>query len=319
MKGRHVRVVITQPVDRTAMNAPVLSFTAMRPRLFALAYRMTGMRADAEDILQEAWLRWHEADRSQIEIPEAWLTTVVTRLAIDRLREARRTRADYIGQWLPEPLVEAAPDPLQQLEHVGELSLAFLALLEKLTPWERAAFLLRESFELDYAEIATMLGKSQAAIRQLVHRARARLQDRSPRFETTPQAHMDLLQRFARASASGDQAALMALLDENAIYSSDGGGKVMATLRPLHGAKRLGLFYACLVRLYAGQPVYYAIATVNGEPGLLRYNHGKLDCVMSISHDGERVHAVHVIRNPDKLAGVDAALSQLGPLVRLVE
>ncbi|MBB5192329.1 RNA polymerase sigma-70 factor (ECF subfamily) [Silvimonas terrae] len=301
------------------MNAPALSFTALRPRLFAMAYRMTGMRADAEDILQDAWLRWHEADRTRIEIPEAWLTTVVTRLAIDRLREAKRRRADYIGQWLPEPLVEAAPEPLQQLEHVGELSLAFLTLLEKLSPWERAAFLLRESFELDYAEIAAMLGKSQAAIRQLVHRAKARLQDDSPRFEATPEAHLDLLQRFARASSRGDQAALMALLDENAIYSSDGGGKVMATLRPLYGAKRLVLFYACLVRLYAEKPVYYAIATVNGEPGLLRYNYGQLDCVMSVSHDGERIHAIHVVRNPDKLARIDPALSQLGPLVRLVE
>jgi RNA polymerase sigma-70 factor, ECF subfamily len=301
------------------MNAPATSFAALRPRLFAMAYRMTGMRADAEDILQDAWLRWHEADRSRIDIPEAWLTTVVTRLAIDRLREAKRARADYIGQWLPEPLVEAAPDPLQQLEHVGELSLAFLALLEKLTPWERAAFLLRESFDLDYVEIAGMLGKSQAAIRQLVHRARARLQDDTPRFEATPEAHLDLLRRFAQASAKGDEAALMALLDENALYSSDGGGKVVATLRPLRGAARLGLFYKCLARLYDGQPVYYAIAWVNGQPGLLRYNQGVLDCVMSITHDGERVQAIHVVRNPDKLALVDPALSQLGPAVRLVE
>ncbi|GGP25559.1 RNA polymerase sigma factor SigJ [Silvimonas amylolytica] len=300
------------------MNAPATSFTALRPRLFAVAYRMTGMRADAEDILQDAWLRWHEADRSQIQIPEAWLTTVVTRLAIDRLREARRERMDYIGQWLPEPLVEAAPDPLQQLEQVGELSLAFLALLEKLTPWERAAFLLRESFDLDYADIAGMLGKTQAAVRQLVHRAKARLQDQSPRFEVTPQAHLDLLQRFAHASAKGDEAALMALLDENAIYSSDGGGKVMATLRPLQGSGRLGLFYKCLARLYDGQSVHYALAWVNGQLGLLRYNEGKLDCVMEITHDGERIRTIHVIRNPDKLALIDPAVSQMSPDTRLV-
>lgn len=280
------------------------AFAALRPRLYALAYRMLGTRADAEDVLQDAWLRWHQADRAALQSEEAWLVTVVTRLAIDRLRAAKAERAAYIGSWLPEPLVELDErTPETAAELASELSIAFLWVLERLAPEERAAFLLRQVFERDYAEIATLLGKSEAACRQMVHRASERVQQERPRFDVSREAHRCLLEKFVRAARSGERAAIEALLADDAQLVGDGGGKVSSFLKVLRGAHRIANLYWAVWKRRADQ-VVYRIAQVNGEPGLLRYVDGRLESVQAFVTDGERIVAIFSVRNPDKLAGI---------------
>ncbi|HSN33089.1 MAG TPA: sigma-70 family RNA polymerase sigma factor, partial [Ideonella sp.] len=212
-------------------------FAAARPRLFAIAYRMLGTRADAEDVLQDAWLRWHRADRASLQSAEAWLVTVVTRLAIDRLRAAKAEREAYVGWWLPEPLVEPVDErtPEAAAELAGELSVALLWVLERLGPEERAAFLLRQVFDHDYAEIAALLDRSEAACRQMVHRASERVQQERPRFEVPPAAHRQLVERFMHAARSGERQALKALLADDVAVVGDGGGKVPSFMKILRG------------------------------------------------------------------------------------
>jgi RNA polymerase sigma-70 factor, ECF subfamily len=284
-------------------------FTALRPRLFSIAYRMLGTRADADDVVQDAWLRWHQADRAALQSAEAWLVTVTTRLAIDRLRAAKAEREHYVGWWLPEPLVEEvdAHTPESAAELAGELSVAFLWVLERLAPEERAAFLLRQVFDHDYSDVAQLLGKSEAACRQMVHRASERVQLERPRFEVPREAHRRLLEKFMAAAQSGQREAMRALLDENASLVSDGGGKVPSVGRILRGAARLtNLYWATWKR--QGPLIQYRLATINGEPGLLRYVDGRLESAQSFETDGQRITAIYTVRNPDKLAGVPRAL-----------
>ncbi|WP_245615823.1 RNA polymerase sigma factor SigJ [Andreprevotia chitinilytica] len=286
------------------MNAPLHHFNAARPRLFGLAYRMLGTRADAEDIVQEAYLRWHDEDAAGIDAPEAWLVTIVTRLAIDRLRVVKREREHYIGPWLAEPLLTAElPSPEWQLEFASDVSLAFLNVLERLGPEERAAFLLREVFDADYADIAVTLAKSEAACRQLVSRASKRVKQDTPRFEVAPEDHLRLLQAFADAATSGDPAKLQALFATEATHTSDGGGKVIAALRVLHGAERLARLYQVLAGNFAGR-VRFETTELNGELGLLRYTDGQLDSVMTFVTDGVQIVGIYTVRNPDKLSGL---------------
>lgn len=272
-----------------------------------VAYRMLGSTADAQDVLQDAWLRWNESDTDSLRSAEAWLVTVVTRLSIDRLRAVRQEREHYSGQWLPEPLVEASPEtPEQALALADDVSVAFLAVLEQLSPEERAAFLLRQVFDADYADVAAALGKSEAACRQLVHRAADRLKERRPRFTVTREAHLKLLREFAQAAASGDLLALRGLLADDAELVSDGGGKVRSFARVLRGAQRLAMLYFALARRLArdGARQDIVLAEVNGRPGLLRYIDGQLESVQSFETDGTRITAIHSQRNPDKLARV---------------
>ena len=283
-------------------------FTTLRPRLFGIAYRMLGMRADAEDVLQEAWLRWSAADKSALQSAEAWLVTVVTRLAVDRLRAAKAEREAYTGWWLPEPLVEVderTPEALAEL--AGDLSVAFLHVLERLAPEERAAFLLRQVFDYDYGEIATMLGKREAAVRQMVHRAGERVQLERPRFAVSAETHRRLLERFMHAAQSGQRDALRALLADDVETVGDGGGKVPAVASGIRGRDRVtNLYWAHFLRL--GSRLRYQMATINGEPGLLRYVDGVLDSAMAVQTDGDRIVTMYVIRNPDKLTRIDAPL-----------
>lgn len=282
-------------------------FTALRPRLFAVAYRMLGTRADAEDVLQDAWLRWHRAERAAIDSAEAWLVTVVTRLAIDRLRAAKAEREAYVGWWLPEPLVELDErTPEAAAELAGELSLALLWVLERLAPEERAAFLLRQVFDHDYPEIAALLGKSEAACRQLVHRAGERVQQSRPRFEVSREAHRRVVERFVRATRSGEREAMKAMLADEAELLGDGGGKVPSFGHVLRGADRIANLYWAMSKRLAGR-VEYRIATVNGEAGVLRYVDGVLESAQAFVTDGEHVVAVYAVRNPDKLAGIASA------------
>ncbi len=284
--------------------APDDVFAALRPRLFSIAYRMLGTRADAEDVLQDAWLRWDKADKAALQSAEAWLVTVVTRLAIDRLRAAKAEREAYVGWWLPEPLVEVdGHTPEVAAERADDLSMAFMLVLERLSPDERAAFLLRQVFDHDYAEVASLLGKSEAACRQLVHRAAERVKQERPRFEVPKEAHRRLLAQFVQAARSGQRADMQALLAEDVQLVGDGGGKVQSFSRILQGAYRIANLYWALWRRLPAQ-VVYRMATVNGEPGVLRYVDGQLESAQAFVTDGERIVAIYVVRNPDKLAGI---------------
>ena len=284
------------------------TFAQLRPRLFGIAYRMLGVRADAEDVLQDAWLRWDAADRATLQSAEAWLVTVVTRLAIDRLRAAKAEREHYVGWWLPEPIVEVDErTPESAAELASDLSVAFLHMLERLAPEERAAFLLRQVFDYDYGEIAAIMDKTEAAVRQMVHRAGERVRAGRPRFDVPRETHARLLQRFMQAAQSGQRDAIRALLAENAEAIGDGGGKVPTVAGGFHGADRVAnLYWAHSLRL--GPRIAYRMATVNGEPGLLRYVDGRLESAQALVTDGERIVSIYVVRNPDKLARIAPAL-----------
>lgn len=280
--------------------SPDPTFESQRPRLFGLAYRLLGSRQDAEDVLQDAWLRWQSSDRAAIRDPEAWLVTTTTRLGLDRLRAARSARVHYTGPWLPEPLeIAEDADPAERHARAEQVSVAFLALLERLGPDERAAFLLKEAFDYDYAQIGQLLGHAEANCRQLVHRARERLKAGRPRFAATPERHRQLLERFMHASQQGDRDAIVALLDANARMLSDGGGKVTATLRPLLGAERIARLYWAVAR--RGLGLQARLGTVNGEPAILRFSGARLHSAVLVVIEGERIVEVLTLMNPDKL------------------
>jgi RNA polymerase sigma-70 factor (ECF subfamily) len=285
------------------MEDRVRLFESHRPRMFGVAYRMLGTKADAEDVLQDAFLRWRTSDIDAVQSHEAWLVTIVTRLCLDRLRSAKRERETYVGPWLPEPIMtDHLASPELRLELANEVSVAFLAVLERLGPEKRAAFLLREVFDYDYPEIAHMLGKSEAALRQMVHRAREEVREARPRFSVAAETRERLLEKFIAAAASGDRAAVMALLSEDVEYVSDGGGKVVAALKVLRGPERIGRLYYAIARSYAG--LAYRLVRVNGELGAVCVYQGSLFSIFSFRITGDRIAGIYVIRNPEKLAGI---------------
>lgn len=281
-------------------------FDGLRPRLQKIAYRMLGSVAEAEDIVQDVWLRWHAAERAAIENGEAWLVAVATRLSIDRLRAAKVQREYYTGIWLPEPeMTESPTTPEQARERADEVSVAFLLLLERLTPEARAAFLLREVFDADYAEVAQAIGKSEAACRQLVSRAKAQLRDERPRYAVSRETHRQLLEGFAQAIERGDFHAINAWLAEDATLIGDGGGKVTSFPKPLVGGTRIAqLFYASHRRYRSDMRM--KLVLLNGQWALLRYLEGRLESAQSFETDGHRIVRIHVQRNPDKLARIAA-------------
>lgn len=276
-------------------------FEAHRGRLYGLAYRMLGSRAEAEDVVQEAYLRWHESEQASVESPEAWLVTTATRLAIDRLRRAASERERYAGSWLPEPTVEHAPPPDGQLDLSADLSIAFLTLLERLAPEERAAFLLHEVFDVGYPAIASVLGRSEAACRQVVHRARERVHGDRRRFEARESSKADLLRRFVAAVEARDEGQLLALFAPDATWTVDNGGKTGAPPPVFVGATRIARLVLGLREKFRGADRTAALASVNGETGLAVRAADRLVSTLSIATDGERILAVYVIVNPDKL------------------
>ncbi|BFI95425.1 MAG: RNA polymerase sigma-70 factor [Rhodanobacter sp.] len=297
------------------MDPQTALFQQHRSRLFGLAYRMLGTPADAEDVLHDAWLRWHAQDTDALDDPEAWLVTVTTRLALDRLRRAKTERAHYPGPWLPEPLVgehaqpgsTETPDAL--LERDQTLTLSFLTLLERLGPDERAAFLLNEVFDYSHAEAAAILGIAENACRQRVHRAKAHLRESRPRFNVDAHAQQRLLQRFVAAMEKPTLESLRALFAEDAVHVSDGGGVVSAALRPLHGAERLARLYLQIARNTPLQPQRHALATLNGEPVLLLFAGEELATAMWVEVQDERIAIVHALRHPGKLARLAATVT----------
>lgn len=293
-------------------------FDRNRPRLFGIAYRMLGTRADAEDILQEAYIRWHNADRASIDSPDAWLTTVVTRLSIDRLRKVSVQRETYIGPWLPEPLVvDPAISPEAAVELRSDVSLAFMVMLERLSPLERAVFLLHDVFDFAHAEIARIVAKSEAAVRQIVTRARSRVQTDRVRFQADAEERSSLIRKFIAASYAGDAQTLLSIFADDIQLTSDGGGKANAAQRTISGSERLARLHTVAIGKYPGRLSAYMVE-VNGEPGLAEFADGVPFAVTSVQVENGKIIAFYRVMNPDKLtllAGkedklIDARVSQ---------
>ena len=289
-----------------------------RPRLLGLAYRMLGDVDEAEDVVQEAFLRWHLTDQEVVRAPEAWLVTVVTRLSVNRLRRLRTERATYPGPWLPEPvaidpaLVPASPPaPDHAAELASDLSIGLLLLLERLAPVERAALLLRDVFDTEYAEIARILERSADAVRQLVHRARTRVRAERTRVAVPPSEHERILDHFTSALSAGDAPALLALLAPDVVLGTDGGGRARAARRWLHGQVRVTRFLLGVSRKF-GHEYSRRLTRLNGRPAVLVFTDGVLASVTTAEVEGGRIRALHVVRNPEKLRHV------LEPTVRLV-
>jgi RNA polymerase sigma-70 factor (ECF subfamily) len=295
----------------TATMTPTASdqdLEALRQRAFGAAYRMLGSVSEAEDVAQEAVLRYARSEEA-IDEPLAWITTVATRLALDVLRSARVRRESYVGPWLPEPLIEeTSPGPAARAEMADSLSQAFLVMLERLTPLERAAFLLREVFGYGYPEIGEIVDRSDQSSRQLVARAKKHLEADRPRFDADEALRDELLKRFLGAAEAGDVQGLEALLAEDAALYSDGGGKAVAARKPLFGAGRIASVMTKIVRKQRRRgPLELDLVRVNGQPGrILRRADGTVLDVLSIDVVGGRIQTVRIVRNPDKLAHVGA-------------
>jgi RNA polymerase sigma-70 factor, ECF subfamily len=270
-----------------------------RGRLYAIAYGMLGTTAEAEDVVQEAFARWHEADRSAVRSPAAFLTTVVTRLAIDRLRSAERRRVEYVGPWLPEPLVAEA-DPADVVSEAERLSLALLATLERLNPVERAVFLLRDVFDFDYAEIAETVAKEEANCRQIGRRARARMGEPVRRYRATREEEEELLRAFVAAAESGDVEKLTGLLARDAVLWADGGGRVEAALQPVYGALNIA---RCVIGFASKEPpdVRVRPVRVNGDPGFRTDTASGPRGVVAFELAEGLIVGIRILVNPDKL------------------
>ncbi|MEH2544891.1 RNA polymerase sigma-70 factor (ECF subfamily) [Bradyrhizobium sp. AZCC 2262] len=277
-----------------------------RGRLLGLAYRMLGSRSDAEDVVQDAYLRF--AGAQGVHNPEAFLVTIVTRLCLDRLKSAKAQREIYVGPWLPEPVFDAeglSADAATEL--ADDLSFALLLALDRLSPMERAAFLLHDVFDTPFSEIAAMLDRTEASCRQLASRARRAVRDNRPVPVATPDSHARLLQAFSDAVASGDVRQLAELLREDAVAITDGGGRKFAARNPIIGADKVARFFIGLAGKTAGHDVRIAPAVINGTVGALLYLDGELDLTLSMAIDGEKIAAIYVVRNPDKLRHLPAA------------
>ncbi|MFD0052281.1 RNA polymerase sigma-70 factor [Streptomyces sp. NPDC127168] len=279
-------------------------FEAHRPVLLGVAYRMLGRLADAEDVVQEAWLRWSGADRSTVREPRGYLVRVTTRLAIDRLRQIKSRGETYVGPWLPEPygtdFGDTVPDTAERAVLADSVSLAVLVVLESLSPLERAVFVLREAFGYPYAEIAAMLERGEPAVRRLAGRARKHVDERRPRYDVDPAQRRDLTERFLAAAADGDLAGLMELLAPDVRLVGDSGGKSKAPLRVLESSDKVARFLQGAAR--KGVPDFsYRFLEINGGPALLALSGGKPDSVFQIEVADGRIQSVYIIRNPDKL------------------
>lgn len=295
------------------MDSRTAVFTSTRPLLFSIAYRMLGSVADAEDLVQDAYLRWQEAPETDVREPRAYLATIVTRLAINQLRSARSQRESYVGPWLPEPLVtDHAPDPSEPVELAESLSMAFLVMLERLSPIERAVLLLRDVFDFDYAEIARIVDSSEANCRQLLARAKKHIGAGEPRFEVDHAQADRLMQRFTEAAGAGDMDGMLALLAEDITLWADGGGKVRgAALRPIHGADSVARFISGVIQRFVPAERTMRPAQLNGEPGFIVYMSGRPFAAMIFHILDERIHTIYAIGNPDKLQSVGSAGSAL--------
>ncbi|GAB17204.1 putative RNA polymerase ECF-type sigma factor [Gordonia effusa NBRC 100432] len=281
-------------------------FVDHRSLLFTVAYEMLGSAADAEDIVQETWLRWSDVDQATIADPRAYLVTVVTRQSLNRLRSLARRREDYVGEWLPEPLL-TTPDVADDVELAENVSIAMLTVLETLAPTERAVFVLREVFDLSYDEIASAIGKSAAAVRQIAHRARNHVSARRPRMQVNRAEQQQVTERFLAAVAGGDMQALLTVLAPDVVLVADGGGIVNAVRRPITGATGVARLLGGLARVAPDAAV--EVGLVNGAPGGRIIVGGQLDTVVGVTIEDGLITRIYAIRNPEKLIRFDEAVS----------
>ncbi|HET6742444.1 MAG TPA: RNA polymerase sigma-70 factor [Kribbella sp.] len=280
-------------------------FAEHRQVLVGAAYRVVGSVSDAEDVVQEAWLRWSRIDRgtmADIRDPRAYLIRITTRLALNRLREQKARRESYVGPWLPEPLATDDDDPATAAELADSVSMAMLVVLETLSPLERATFVLREVFELPYDEIADTLGRSESAVRQLAHRAREHVHARQPRHHVDKARHNELTMRFMQAAGSGNFDEVVALLAPDAVLVSDGGGKKRAALRPIQGAGKIARWLFAVLAENPGFEI--RLGTLNGETAFVAYDGDEPDTVAFLKSTDGRITDLYLIRNPDKLEHV---------------
>ena len=281
------------------------TFDQYRGLLFSVAYRMLGSIADAEDMLQETFIRWQQARDEEIRSPRAFLVTIVSRLSINHLQSARAQREEYVGQWLPEPIITGpGSDPLEMVRMNESLSMAFLVMLERLTPVERAVFLLREVFTYEYSEIAAILGQSEANCRQILSRAKHHVGAMRPRFKASQSKKRDLLERFFKATSSGDMEGLVAMLASDVVLHSDGGGKGVAALNLIRGVDNVARGAIGAFQKLVPKNLHIRVTQINGDPGIVSYLNGKPYSVLTFDASEHRIHAVYVVTNPEKLARV---------------
>jgi RNA polymerase sigma-70 factor (ECF subfamily) len=266
---------------------------------------MLGTRHEAEDAVQDVYLKWRQTETRSVHSPEAWLVSVTTRLCIDRLRTLKVDRESYVGPWLSEPIVAEVASPETELEKAQHLSIAFLLMLERLSPEERASFLLREVLDFDYAEIADALQRSEGACRQLVYRARQRLGEPRGRFRASPAKHRALVEQFVAATTSGDIGRIVALLSNDAQLVADGGGTARVVLKPLQGAERIARLFHVIARQLSAHAARldYRLVLVNGELGLLRLFNGTLHSVLAFETNEDRISSISIVANPAKIGG----------------
>ena len=294
------------------LDTSAATFQGERKRLTMLAYRMLGRMSEAEDAVQDAYLRWQAADQGDIRVPGAWLTTTTVRLCLDRMRKAKASREVYVGPWLPEPVLTpeggeremtSGPESFAQ-----DLSMGLMLVLERLGPEERAAFILREAFDSSYAEIATALGKNEAAVRQIVSRARERVKGARKRYDPLPGAHEKLMTEMLRAIEAKDPIALAGLLTKDASFTSDAGGKRTAALRVVTGAEDVAKLIVHVMSNAGGGSEKVRQLNFNGAPGLWVIDRQGFENAIQIELDGDHIAAIYVVRNPDKLAHISAAV-----------
>jgi RNA polymerase sigma-70 factor, ECF subfamily len=288
-------------------SSPAMTFEAHRPLLFSVAYRMLGSRADAEDMLQEAFLRWHQIDTREVRSARAFLVTIITRLCINYMQSAQVRREQYVGPWLPEPLItDSGSDLLGTPALDGSLSIAFLFLLERLSPTERAVFLLREVFDYEYSEIAEALNQNVANCRQILRRAKQRIAEGKARFNTTTQQREQVLQQFVQTSSDGNIEGLLALLSEDVVLYADGGGKVTAVPNPIYGAANVVRFLVGARKKFLSPAVVRRRTYINGQAGIVTYDGEELFGVLSLDMDDGKIVGIYIVRNPDKLCAMSA-------------
>ena len=290
-------------------EAPIrlATFDRYRSLLFSIAYRMLGSVADAEDMLQETFIRWQQAPGKEIRSPRAFLVTIISRLCINHLQSARVQREEYVGQWLPEPIITGpGSDPLEIIRVDETLSMAFLVMLERLTPVERAVFLLREVFEYEYSEIASVLSQSEANCRQILSRAKQHVSRMRPRFKTSQRQKNDLLENFLKATSSGDMEGLVALLSSDVVLHSDGGGKAIAVPNLIQGADNVARGILGGLGRLVPKHLLRRLAQINGAPSIVSYIEGKPHSVLTLDSSEQHIHTIYVLTNPDKLAHIPA-------------
>ena len=293
-------------------------FEANRTHLLGIAYRMLGEMSGAEDVVQEAWLRWQRSETTDIQDPRAWLSAVAVRLALDALRKARARRETYVGPWLPEPLLPddtralAADAPAARAELASDLSLALLHVLERLSPEERAALILHDAFDCDYGTIARTLERSEQACRKLVSRARERVKADRPRHTVTKEQHRALVENFISAAATNDPQQLSRLLAKDVVLYSDGGGRAAAALNPIYGADKVIRFGLGVMRKFSpAEGFALEFTDINGAPGYLLRTREGVHTALTMEFDGDLISAIYLVRNPDKLGRVSRPSSPL--------